>query len=532
MKVTTTCRRWALATAAALTIATTATAAGASASPAAEPAAAQAPVVVQTADGALRGTLQQEHRLFEGVAYAAPAQRWRPAEPLTPWSGVREATAPGGECVQSAVFWRPGAPASTSEDCLFLNVYAPSTIDAAAPVLVFFHGGGGINGAATDVQPAAMAAAGNVVVSVNYRLGVLGGLSLPGLDAETADGASSGNYANTDKVQALRWVQRNITAFGGDPSKVTIAGQSAGAGGVCWLLASPSAAGLFTGAAVQSAGNCGAAVSREEGAARSIQFAEAAGCADPAATVACLRSKSAAELLDVQLSSGLSFGAVAGGGDLPLAPAQAFATGAFNRVPVIFGSTRNESRAFVYEANDLVRLPLTATAYERTVRETYPDRADSLLATYPLSAYEGPGLALAALQTDARVCPALPISRSISQHTPTFTYEFRDESAPGRPYMSVPSSFPIGSAHTSEVAYLWQSQTDRPLDAEQVRLSKLMIDYWSNFAAAGDPNGDGVPFWPSYSTPTELRLGLLEGGHTETISGVTFEQEHHCAAWL
>ena len=489
--------------------------------------------VVHTPDGTLRGTVADGLGTYQGIPYAAPAQRWRAAEPVTPWAGVRDATAPGQECVQSAVFWRPGTPASTSEDCLSLNVRVPSTADAQAPVLVFFHGGGGINGAATDVQPDRMALqGGNVVVTVNYRLGVLGGLSLPGLDAETPDGASSGNYANTDKVAALRWVQRNIAAFGGDPARVTVAGQSAGAGGVCWLLASPSAAGLFSAAAIESAGNCGSAVTREEGAARSLEFAQAAGCPDPATALTCLRSRSTADLLDVQLSTGLTFGAVAGGADLPLAPAAAFASGAFNQVPVVFGNTRNESRAFVYEGNDLVRLPLTATAYERTVRETYGDSAGELLAQYPVTGYETPGLALAALQTDARVCGALPVTRSLAARVPTFTYEFRDETAPGRPYMNVPSSFPIGSGHTSEVPYLWQSETIDPLTAEQLQLSGVMIGYWSNFARSGDPNGDGLPAWPVFTGAGETRLGLLAGGRTETISGEAFEREHSCSAWI
>ncbi|WP_432503301.1 carboxylesterase/lipase family protein [Kineococcus arenarius] len=519
---------WAATLTAALALTAAAPAVGATAT--AQPPDVQE--VVHTPDGSLRGTVTDGLGTYQGIPYAAPAQRWRPAEPVTPWAGVRDATEPGAECVQSAVFWRPGTPASTTEDCLFLNVRVPSGAGSAAPVQVFFHGGGGINGAATDVQPDRMALeGGNVVVTVNYRLGVLGGLSLPGLDAETPDGASSGNYANTDKVAALRWIQRNIASFGGDPSRVTVAGQSAGAGGVCWLLASPSAAGLFSAAAIESAGNCGDAVSREEGAARSEEFAQAAGCPDPATAVACLRSRSAADLLDVQLSTGLRFGAVAGGSDLPLAPAEAFATGAFNQVPVVIGNTRNESRAFVYEANDLVRLPLTATAYERTVRETYGDDAEELLAAYPVTGYETPGLALAALQTDARVCGALPVTRSLARQVPTYTFEFRDETAPGRPYMTVPSSFPIGSGHTSEVPYLWQSETSEPLTAEQLRLSDVMIGYWSNFARSGNPNGEGLPAWPVSTEPEELRLGLLPGGRTEVIPGAAFEREHSCSLW-
>ena len=132
---------------------------------------------------------------------------------------------PGDECVQQAIFWRPGSPASWLEDCLYLNVYAPAAkADAKRPVLVWLHGGGWVNGAGTDVQPTWLSAEGNILVTVNYRLGALGYLALTALDAESADKQSSGQYGDLDKVEALRWVQRNIAAFGGDPERVTIAG--------------------------------------------------------------------------------------------------------------------------------------------------------------------------------------------------------------------------------------------------------------------------------------------------------------------
>jgi para-nitrobenzyl esterase len=191
---------------------------------------------VQIEEGTLLGLWQPGYRLFEGIPYAEPPVgnlRWRPPESLHHWTGVRPATQPGDECVQQAIFWRPGSPASWHEDCLYLNVYAPAAeTGAKRPVLVWFHGGGWVNGAGTDVQPTWLTAEGNVVVTANYRLGALGYLALPALDAESADKQSSGQYGDLDKVEALRWVQRNIAAFGGDPERVTIAGQSAGAGSV------------------------------------------------------------------------------------------------------------------------------------------------------------------------------------------------------------------------------------------------------------------------------------------------------------
>ncbi|MDQ1702658.1 MAG: para-nitrobenzyl esterase, partial [Frankiaceae bacterium] len=220
------------------------------------PAAATSEPVVQTAQGAVRGLATVGVRTFQGIPYAAPPVRWQPPKEPASWTGVRAGDKPGNECVQAAVFWRPGSPASWNEDCLYLNVWAPAKVNGNLPVLVWFHGGGWVNGAGTDVMPSRLTEAGNVVVTINYRLGAEGYLSLPGLDAESADKMSSGQYGDLDKIQALKWVRQNIAAFGGDAGNVTIAGQSAGAGSVCWLMASPQATGLFQRAVVESIGNC------------------------------------------------------------------------------------------------------------------------------------------------------------------------------------------------------------------------------------------------------------------------------------
>ena len=170
----------------------------------------------------------------------------------------------------------PGSPASWHEDCLYLNVYAPAAeAGGKRPVMVWFHGGGWVNGAGTDVQPSWLAAEGNVVVTVNYRLGALGYLAAPALDAQSSDKQSSGQYGDLDKVEALRWVQRNIASFGGDPERVTIAGRSAGAGSVCWLMASPTARGLFQRAVIQSIGDC-VNIDHKEAVQRGARFARPA----------------------------------------------------------------------------------------------------------------------------------------------------------------------------------------------------------------------------------------------------------------
>ncbi len=490
---------------------------------------------VQTAEGTLAGSWQPGYRLFEGIPYAEPpvgALRWRPPQSPHPWSGVRPATEPGAECVQQAIFWRPGSPASWHEDCLYLNVYTPAAeAGAKRPVLVWFHGGGWVNGAGTDVQPAWLTAEGNVVVTVNYRLGALGYLALPALDTESADKQSSGQYGDLDKVEALQWVKRNIAAFGGDPERVTIAGQSAGAGSVCWLMASPAAKGLFERAVIQSIGNC-VNIDHSQATERGQRFAKALGCGDATDAAACLRGKSAAEIIDAQVATALPWRPVQGGAAQPtLAPA-AFAAGDFNRVPVMIGNTRHETRAFVYEGNDLVKQPVTAAAFEAAVRKAQGPNADRVLAQYPLSAEPAPGAALAAVETDSGfACNAVPVVAALAKWTPTYAYEFRDETSPPRPYMNVPSSFPIGADHTSDVPYVWQSETTVPLTPTQMGLARIMLGYWSNFAASGDPNGAALPDWPRYGAEAPRRIGFLTGGRTEEISADAYAEEHHCALW-
>jgi para-nitrobenzyl esterase len=488
--------------------------------------------VVRSPDGAVRGLVQDGHRLFQGIPYASPPQRWKAPQPVTPAKDVGDATKPGKECVQAAVFWRPGSPASWNEDCLYLNVWTPTRTDRKRPVLVWFHGGGWVNGAGTDVQPARLTQWGdNVVVTINYRLGAMGYLALPGLDAETADGKSSGNYGDLDKIQALKWVKRNIAAFGGDPTKVTIAGQSAGAGSTCWLGASPSAAGLFARAIVQSIGACGV-VDHATEVQRSTTFAAAAGCADPAAMVACLRAKTPAEIIDAQAVAGVQLRPNSGTADEPQAPVDAFASGKFNRVPFIVGNVAHENRAFVYEANDLVKQPLTAQAYEANIRKAFGANADRVLAEYPAKDYVAPGDAQAAVDTDRGfACGTVTVADALSKWVPTYTYEFRDEQSPLRPYMEIPSSFPLGASHTADVPYVWQSETTEPLNAEQLKLSRVMIGAWSAFAASGRPAGRGLPSWPEYKADARQRLGWLTGGKTETITGAAYAAAHHCAFW-
>ena len=197
---------------------------------------------------------------------------------------------------------------------------------------------------------------------------------------------------------------------------------------------------------------------------------------------------------------------------------------------MIIGNTRHEVRAFVYEGNDLTKQPVTAASFEVAVRKQQGANADRVLEAYPLTS--APGVVLAAVGTDSGfACNAVPVIADLTKWAPTFAYEFRDETSPPRPYMNVPPSFPIGAGHTSDVPYVWQSETVAPLTPTQMMLARIMLGFWSNFAATGDPNGASLPEWPRYDAQAPRRIGFLTGGRTEEISADAYSQEHHCALW-
>ncbi|MFI7061011.1 carboxylesterase/lipase family protein [Kribbella sp. NPDC050124] len=480
--------------------------------------------VVQTTAGTVQGVAKSNYRVFNGIPYAAPPVgqlRWQPPQLAAGWQGTRDAREPASDCVQTAVAWRPAA-ASTNEDCLYLNVWTPRQTTGSKPVAVWFHGGGSINGAGRDFAPVDMVTQGDLlVVTVNYRLGALGYLTLPQLDEEGA----SGNYGLLDQVQALRWVKDNIARFGGDPSRVLIAGQSAGASGVCGLLASPKAAGLFSTAVIQSS-SC-AVNTRESAQQRNAGFVTAIGC-DSTGVVACLRSKTPAEIVNAQQKAGV-WGRVIQPGVLPLAPRDAFKAGAFNKVPVLVGAVQNESRAMVYEQNDLINQPVTAADYIARITAQYGARAADVLARYPLKNYDSPGAALAAVGTDSgNACAALFNAAALTPSVPAYVYEFRDETAPLRPYELVPSSFSLATQHSAELPYLWGSNTMTPLTKQQEKLSSAMIAYWSTFARTGSLDPKGLPGVPRYQAAGE-RVVAFDSDGPRVVGEMS--ANHQCSFW-
>ncbi|HJX99452.1 MAG TPA: carboxylesterase family protein, partial [Streptosporangiaceae bacterium] len=417
------------------------------AAPAVSASAASGPIV-GTANGAVQGVANGAVDEFLGLPYAAPpvgALRWQPPQPAASWSGVRDATQFAPHCPQVA---GPFGQASTSENCLFLNVFTPSG-GSDHPVMVWIHGGALVSGESNDYDPTQLVADGVTLVTINYRLGALGFLAHPAL--ADANG-QSGDYGLMDQQAALRWVQRNIAGFGGNPHNVTVFGESAGGLSTLSQVASPQAKGLFEKAIVESGSYNLTQTSLASAESAGEAFATKAGCASQ--TAACLRSLSVSTILADQDAAGYTPNI--NSEVLPESLGTAFATGNFNRVPIINGTNRDEWRLFV-ALSELEGNPVTASNYQSMISSTLgvPAAVAAVIAAkYPLTAYPSPSVALGAVGTDAIfACPALSIDQSVSRFVPTFAYEFNDENAPE--LFLPPVSFPYGAAHASEIQYLF-----------------------------------------------------------------------------
>ncbi|MFC9914682.1 carboxylesterase/lipase family protein [Streptomyces sp. NPDC127197] len=503
-------------------------------------------LVVRTDRGWVRGAAVRDGgRVFQGIPFAAPPTgelRWRPPRPAARWSGLRNATEPADPCAQLPLTLLPdGGPVlpgesnrtgSTTEDCLYLNVWTPArTGGRPLPVLVWLHGGGNVYGAGSDYNAAALAARGMVVVTVNYRLGALGFLAHPALSAESADHAS-GDYGLMDQQAALRWVQRNIGAFGGDRNRVTLGGQSAGSADTCLHIASPTAKGLFH-RAIQQSGSCaspGGLTPLPLGAAerKGNDFAASVGCVDPSTAADCLRAVPTAELIRATGTGAASLWAPnTGPRVLPRPPRTAWAEGRVNAVPTLNGSTHDEYRYFTALYVDLLGGgPLTPDTYAALIRLQHGNRAAAVLDTYPAPAYPSANLAYSAVGTDQRfACPARADARLYSSRAPLYAYEFHDPQAPS--FIPAPHT-PQGAFHASELAYLFPTDALPPLTPAQRRLSATMTDYWARFVATGDPNAPGTPPWPRHIADGD-RIQVLAPDRVAPTTG--FAADHHCAFW-
>lgn len=449
---------------------------------------AQDLTAVSTNSGQLSGAAglsKPAIRVFKGIPYARPpvgSLRWKPPQPPAAWSGVRAATEFGHNCVQlpypeTSLYYQPPKP--MSEDCLYLNVWTGArAASEARPVMVWIHGGAFTRGSGSNptYDGEFLASKGVVVVTVNYRLGIFGFLAHPELTRES-DAHASGNYALLDIVQALRWVKQNIAAFGGDPNRVTIFGESAGSFAVNLLQASPLARGLFHRAIGQSGANFG------PGRTPPLATAEAEG-AKLSASLAELRARPASELL----KTGGSFRPVVDRWVLPADVSSIFARGLQNDVPLLAGYNKDEGTTLA---------PWTGNAsyFAGLLRQRYGAFADELQHLYPASTDEEAAQSYYANFRDQGMGWQMRTwvrAASKSGKAPAYLYYFtRVPPEPGlRKY---------GAYHAAEIQYVFGNLNPRRQweDADR-ELSAAMSDYWVNFASTGDPNRKGARHWPKY----------------------------------
>lgn len=484
--------------------------------------------LVHTRSGDVRGAFADNHFLFAGIPYAAPptgSLRWRPPQPPASWQGVRDASKAGPRCVQNAAT-DPAGGRSVSEDCLTLNVWTPlKRAPKPRPVMMWIHGGAFINGSGSVFDARWLTERGNIiVVTINYRLGTLGFLAHPSLSAD----GDPGNYGFEDQQAALRWVHDNIASFGGDPQKVTIAGESAGAMSVCDHLVAPGSAGLFRAAILES-GPCQAQGDLAAAQKASLDYAAAKGCADPATAADCLRALPVAKLDNPPWyhplgAAGLT-GPVTGTAQLPIDPMTAFAQGKQAHVPVLIGTNRDEWTLFAAQqyVND-GRMP----DYQQQLSAVFGGDSARIAQQYPLSGYPNPALALSAAMTDrVFACPASEMEMGLTHSAPVFAYEFNDRGAPAPESLdNVP--FPVGAGHAMEMRYLFDLGDAKPLDAAQQKLSDQMIGYWSSFVTSTAPRADGAPEWPALRGSAGPWMSL-ETPAPRTFT--SFDDEHKCGFW-
>jgi para-nitrobenzyl esterase len=486
------------------------------------------PAKVTLADGKLEGDVVGDAVRFLKIPYAKPpvdALRWKAPVANESWEGVRHEAEFGSPCPQPP---SQQAPASTDEDCLYLNVWRPNNVEPGAPVMVWIHGGGFTTGSAADVVPLSMthlwydgqpfAERGRVVVTINYRLGVFGFFAHAALAEE---GSPVGNQGLRDQQLALRWVKENIASFGGDPGNVTIFGESAGAGSVCMHMVSPGSRGLFHRAASQSGGCTTGALTTGGADARATldtqlaKFASDHGC-EGDDVLACLREKPASDLVSADmvdrtmgmdaLARRFSFGPVVEGegGFLPKPAVELFDSGDVADVPYLLGTNTDEAQLYFLMA----AVPDSDEAYRAEIEQRYGDFAERVLALYPIAKFEGNyRKAMARIASDSGlICSTLDTARrAVDAGLKVYLYNF-----------NIPWSIArdaLGASHASEISHVFGTPYSE--GEESTAVATAMNAYWSAFAATGDPNFEGAPAtWPRFmpdADDNDLRLQLDPG---------------------
>jgi len=497
------------------------------------PACADSETIACTQSGSLRGVIEGNIRAFRGVPFAAPPLgnlRWKAPAPPVAWQGVRDASQFGSICTQINF----NLELVGEEDCLFVNIFTSSPAPKSKqPVMVFFHGGGNEAG---DTHQApfdspSLAADGVVVVTAEYRLGVLGFLANPSLTAE--GGGTSGQYAILDMVAALTWVKNNIAHFGGDPNQVMLFGQSAGSFNIQMMLAIAPARGLFIVAGMESGaipaiGKAPWLPTQPVADAASAPFVAAMGCANAADVLACLRALPA----DTMVTYAWDFPFVGGPGvGSPLLPVDSFTylQQHGSPVPLLIGTTREEYLGVSDDPN----APLDVAGYTAEIHNEFDQFgagvADQVLSLYPVTDYDTPEYALDAVHSDYQITCEIrntALAAVGAQRPPLWRYLYThrfENSAFLAPYRAF---------HTAELYFIFGNFSNIsgseyfPSVAES-DFSQALMGYWTRFAATGNPNGDGAVQWLPYDSANESMLQLddtftpINGYHTPQCNFLT-----------
>ena len=460
---------------------------------------------VKTDGGSLEGaTLPSGVRVFKGIPYAAPPVgdlRWKPPQTPAKWSGVRKADKFSDSCMQALTRSREPwtkefmVQNEASEDCLCLNVWTGAkNATEKRPVLVYIHGGAFYEGSGEIVtyDGEALAKKGLIVITINYRLGIFGFYTHPELTKESPQHAS-GNYGLLDIVASLQWINKNIAAFGGDPNRVTIAGQSAGAAAVHALTASPLAKNLFHRAIAESGSGIGRRTrdlsdSEKDG----VKWAATKGVS----SLQELRAKPAADLM-----GGARFGVVVDGWFLPADTAAIFAQGKQNDVPMMTGLTADEGSAAPTYGK------IKAEDFTKQSQQKFGAQAESFLKLYPSNDQTQSALSQKqSAREQGKVSMYLwASSRAKTSKAAAYTYYF----SRGIPWPEHPE---FAAFHTSDVPYFFATlnQLNRPWEAVDRKLSETMSNYWVNFAKTGNPNGKGLPAWKAFDAAQAVTMELGE----------------------
>jgi para-nitrobenzyl esterase len=476
-----------------------------------------------TTSGSISGVRADGLSVYKGIPFAAAPVgelRWRPPEAVPPWTGTRTATAFAPACMQEGVSMPGEVPPQVSEDCLYLNIWTPAKqVAERLPVIVWIHGGGFRNGSAS--MPLywgdRLAHRGVIVVTIAYRLGPLGFLALPDLTRESPAG-SSGNYGLMDQVAALRWVQHNISAFGGDPNRVTIAGQSSGAMSVSILMASPQAKGLFQ----RAIGESGALFEPLQLAPSYLLVNAERDGEKYAATLGVhslqeLRSLPATRLLGGSNAGGVTHPVIEPN-LLPMAPFAVFAAGRQNDVPLLIGSNAEEARSLTDVSN------VRAATFDADVEHSFGALPPAIVAAYPHASDAAAQEARLDLERDLRFGWDMWAWARLQAtgRSPVYYYSFRQR--PPFPTDSLYAGW--GASHFAELWYVFDHLNQEPWRWSETdrEVAQTMSRYWTNFARSGDPNAGGLPSWPAFTTASSRVLYIgdpVTVGEVPNISSLT-----------